>query len=566
MIDPDSNRVTDAISVGSRPGAIAAGSGSLWVANRDDQNVSRIDPDTSSVTKVIPVVDTPTGLAAVDGATWVVGSNVAGPSVSLRRIDPQFDTVAPKIQIDNVAPGGPGAAACSRQDRLDRAVLRPAHAAGPADRPRRRRASIRTQVRQRWPSEPDAVWVADSDAGTVTRVDPTGLLTPITVGGSPSAIAVGAGGVWVANRSDDTVVRIDPSTRAVTTTIPVGKAPAGIAVSPGSVWVANSGDGTVSRIDPETGEVSETIDVGESPQSIIAANGRIWVTVQRQTIGSIPVESSGGTARLSTGGIDSVDPALACHLLVNPASLRHLRMLLNYPDKPAPAGAKLIPEVAESLPTRSADGKTYTFTIRKGFRFSLRRACHGADVQARDRAHPQPCHEELLAELLARPRRRRRLRIWQGGSHQRSRCEGKPADASSLGARARSPLPARAALLLRRPARDAARPQGRRSHRLCRPLSRDLVHPRGERRARAQPELHGQPSPSPRPDGAHHRGNAAERRRQDRGRNRRLRAGRCRCRRRRQTRGALRPGKPGGAERQATVLRQQAARDRGFLC
>jgi DNA-binding beta-propeller fold protein YncE len=39
---------------------------------------------------------------------------------------------------------------------------------------------------------PDAVWVADSDTGTVTRVDPTGLTTPITVGGSPSAIALDA--------------------------------------------------------------------------------------------------------------------------------------------------------------------------------------------------------------------------------------------------------------------------------------------------------------------------------------------------------------------------------------
>ena len=29
-----------------------------------------------------------------------------------------------------------------------------------------------------------------------------------------------------------------------------------------------------------------------------------------------------------------------------------------------------MPEVAQSLPTRSADGKTYTFTIRSGFRFS----------------------------------------------------------------------------------------------------------------------------------------------------------------------------------------------------
>src|SRR6185437_13144264 len=30
----------------------------------------------------------------------------------------------------------------------------------------------------------------------------------------------------------------------------------------------------------------------------------------------------------------------------------------------------LVPEVAQSLPTRSADGKTYKFTIRGGFRFS----------------------------------------------------------------------------------------------------------------------------------------------------------------------------------------------------
>src|ERR1700686_2192782 len=45
-------------------------------------------------------------------------------------------------------------------------------------------------------------------------------------------------------------------------------------------------------------------------------------------------------------------------------------MLLNYPDKSGPAGSRLIPEVAQSLPARSADGRTYTFTTRPGFRFS----------------------------------------------------------------------------------------------------------------------------------------------------------------------------------------------------
>jgi ABC-type transport system substrate-binding protein len=43
---------------------------------------------------------------------------------------------------------------------------------------------------------------------------------------------------------------------------------------------------------------------------------------------------------------------------------------MNYPDKPGAAGSRPTPEVAQSLPARSADGKTYTFKIRPGFRFS----------------------------------------------------------------------------------------------------------------------------------------------------------------------------------------------------
>ena len=43
--------------------------------------------------------------------------------------------------------------------------------------------------------------------------------------------------------------------------------------------------------------------------------------------------------------------------------------LYNYPDKPGPAGSKLVPEVASKF-TVSRNGKVYTFTIRKGFRFS----------------------------------------------------------------------------------------------------------------------------------------------------------------------------------------------------
>ncbi|MDX6490173.1 MAG: peptide/nickel transport system substrate-binding protein, partial [Gaiellaceae bacterium] len=44
--------------------------------------------------------------------------------------------------------------------------------------------------------------------------------------------------------------------------------------------------------------------------------------------------------------------------------------LLNYPDSAGRDGARLRPEIAAAMPTLSPDGRTYTFRIRPGFRFS----------------------------------------------------------------------------------------------------------------------------------------------------------------------------------------------------
>jgi peptide/nickel transport system substrate-binding protein len=216
---------------------------------------------------------------------------------------------------------------------------------------------------------PDAIWVTDTDANTVMRVDPTGLLTPIAVGHGPSGIAVSGGAVWVADTQDNAVVRVDPATRAVTTTISVGQAPTGVGVGEGAVWVANSGDGTVTRIDPTTLAATKTIQVGGSPQAISVADGRVWVTVDEQTLGS--EASAGGVARVqSVFAPDFMDPALA--FFPNSWELLYATCakLVNYPDRPGAEGARLVPEVAQALPAISDRGKTYTFTIRKGFRFS----------------------------------------------------------------------------------------------------------------------------------------------------------------------------------------------------
>jgi YVTN family beta-propeller protein len=59
----------------------------------------------------------------------------------------------------------------------------------------------------------------------------------IPVGDEPTSVAFGAGGVWVTNTTAGTVSRIDPATNDVET-IDVGNAPAGIAVYRGLVWVS----------------------------------------------------------------------------------------------------------------------------------------------------------------------------------------------------------------------------------------------------------------------------------------------------------------------------------------
>src|SRR6201999_305116 len=41
-----------------------------------------------------------------------------------------------------------------------------------------------------------------------------------------------------------------------------------------------------------------------------------------------------------------------------------------YPAKPFPAGAQLQPEVAAGFPAVSDGGRTYTFPVRPGYRFS----------------------------------------------------------------------------------------------------------------------------------------------------------------------------------------------------
>jgi len=70
------------------------------------------------------------------------------------------------------------------------------------------------------------------------------------------------------------------------------------------------------------------------------------------------------------GSFDHVDPALAYSreswALLDTVCAR----LMRYRDRPPPEGYQLVPDVAAAPPVVSRDGTTWTFRLRKGFRFS----------------------------------------------------------------------------------------------------------------------------------------------------------------------------------------------------
>jgi YVTN family beta-propeller protein len=369
-IDPQTNRVTTEIPVGARPASVVFADGALWVANLDDQDVMRIDPKAKRIVRTIRIPEAPTALAAGAGAVWTIG----GARGVVRRIDPLFKVAGDPIETVKVGTllGGahvPETVAASSGNVW-------AVSGGVLSTPRLSRIDpARKRVAARFPTGngPTAIalgfgdlWMTDGFENTVSRIDPTGaVVATINVGHGASAVAVGEGAVWVVNSLDDTVVRIDPETN-FPTLIPVGRFPSAIAVGADAVWVTNREDGTVSRIDPETKTVDKTIDVGNSPAGIVVADGSVWVTNQ-EPVATPKTSRASGVARFTASQDFETDPALYPDRQISYATCAKL---LNYPDAPAPAGTSLVPEVATSLPARSADGRTYTFTIRDGFAFS----------------------------------------------------------------------------------------------------------------------------------------------------------------------------------------------------
>jgi DNA-binding SARP family transcriptional activator/ABC-type branched-subunit amino acid transport system substrate-binding protein len=133
-----------------------------------------------------------------------------------------------------------------------------------------------------------------------------------TVGTTPSAVAIGAGGIWVLNADDRTITHLDPKTRRVVKTFAVSGQPTELAAGDDAVWVGSSTTGggviesdapttEVSRVDPVSNQVTSTAQLFRTGTNLppVTTTG---VTMLATGVGGVwAIDPDGSIARLDPG-------------------------------------------------------------------------------------------------------------------------------------------------------------------------------------------------------------------------------------------------------------------------
>jgi len=365
-VDPATGHVTASVPVGSAPGGITTGAGSIWVTNGADGTVTRIDPRGPHVEQTLVVGSLPAGIGYGAGAVWV--TNALDGSVS--RIDPQANQVVQTISIGGrpiaVATGAGAVWVAGAKD--DTIVALDPRSGVPRRFIRLEDSAGGVAVGS------GALWVTEPLAHKLVRIDPVSgeTLAEIGVGAGAGPVAAGDGAVWVVNTLDGTLSRIDPERNAVASTAPIGDAPTAVAVGTGGVWVTDEGTGTLISVNPGTGTVRRRYSTGAAPAAVTLLGQTPWVAAGAPA----GQEHRGGTLRVGYTAIGDLDPADPNN--VHPAIWRATGDGLVALAQ-ASGVAQLVPDLATAVPVPADGGRTYVFRLRPGIRYSS-----GVPVRASD--------------------------------------------------------------------------------------------------------------------------------------------------------------------------------------
>ena len=284
-IDPGTNELTDRVSVGDLPTAVAATDDGVWAAAYRAGTLWRINPRTLAATRV-PSVGAPQDLAAHGGRVFVGGDGpkAFGGNVSAYESGTglRIDGLELQACIGSITAGAGGVWVSPCPHTVQRIgfganarVL--ATVEVPFWKPRDAAHDLETLNDMALGA--GSLWViGDAADPRLWQID---LRTRRIVGQTvlpfpPVSIAIGHRAVWVTDQLNDVLARINPTSGRIVVRIRVGRGASGVAVGDGSVWVTSFLDGTVSRIDPRTNRVVATIAVGGSPRDIAFGADSVW--------------------------------------------------------------------------------------------------------------------------------------------------------------------------------------------------------------------------------------------------------------------------------------------------
>jgi DNA-binding SARP family transcriptional activator/ABC-type oligopeptide transport system substrate-binding subunit len=222
-----------------------------------------------------------------------------------------------------------------------------------------------------------SLWMADERG--IARIDgETNVLSVVNGiqnncgGGNGGCVVAGGGFGWTDDGSKGATYKVDRAGH-IAATYPTGIGSAFLSYRDDVLWVANHDDGTVTGIDALTGRIKTRYAFGHPVAEMVLGDGVLLVRVEAGRPLEARIDSLTGTvakffAHWNELGAD--EPALSTDPGAYEIEFATCAKLLNYPDKPPPEGWQLQQEVAAAMPTVSADGRTYTFRIRPGYRFS----------------------------------------------------------------------------------------------------------------------------------------------------------------------------------------------------
>jgi peptide/nickel transport system substrate-binding protein len=326
-LDPARGAVTQTVPVGEGPGSVVSAGGDLWVVDSVGGRVVRVDGSTGQVVQHVGVGESPVAAAAGFGSVWVA---VAGDQ-SVARLDPHRGRITARIGV-GATPTALSAGA-------------------------------------------GGVWVAQSEARRVVRIEPRREQVDITVsvGAGPRAVSASGDAVWVANALDATVSRVDPSLGSVLATTPVGGAPVALAADDEGVWVAVRGQAALLRLAGRSGRLERRVAVGGPPVALERTQDGVAVAVSPAAS-----EHRGGTLQVRAfGPVASLDPGACC--VIPPEIPAVLYDGLTGLERLGSSAPGVVADLAVALPSPTAGGRVYTFTLRPGLRYS-----NGVRVRASD--------------------------------------------------------------------------------------------------------------------------------------------------------------------------------------